>query len=337
MPKKEKGTIKVSNINDEKSHKHPFHTKLCDLLNIEYPIIQGALGGGVSGADLTAAVSNAGGLGVLAAWGLSMDKLRVAIRQTRDLTSKPFALNIMPVNRPFTQSRTELAIEEGIEIVTTGRGDPRAPIIKLLKSHGIKVLGVVPTVRHALRLEAEGVDALVASGCEAGGHVGKVSTMPLIPQVVDAVKIPVVAAGGIMDARGFLAALALGACGVQMGTRFMAAEESAALPEEKQRIVEAGEEDTVVTEIFTGKPVRVISSPRLNSLLKAMKDGLSPEETRARILELRKKKKTQEPGYNSVTSGQGAGLIHEILPAGEIVRQIITEAQTLYKRLDPWA
>jgi enoyl-[acyl-carrier protein] reductase II len=266
-----------------------------------------------------------------------MDQLRKAIQRTRELTSRPFALNIMPVNTPFTRSRTELAIREGIGIVTTGRGDPKAPIVRLLKSKGIKVLGVVPTVRHARRLEEEGVDALVASGCEAGGHVGKVATMPLVPQVVDAVKIPVVAAGGIMDARGFLAALSLGACGVQLGTRFMAAKESQASPEEKQRILDAVDEDTVVTEIFTGKPVRVLSSPQLLSLIKAMQDGLSPEETRSRILELRKKKRTKEPGYNSVTSGQGAGLIHEILPAEEIILEIINGAETLYKRLDPWS
>jgi len=264
-----------------------------------------------------------------------MDQLRKAVERIRELTSKPFALNIMPVNPPFTRSRTELAIKEKIGIVTTGRGDPRAPIVQLLKSEGIKVLGVVPTVRHARRLEKEGVDALVASGCEAGGHVGRVATMPLVPQVVDAVKIPVVAAGGIMDARGFLAALALGACGVQMGTRFVASKEALASIQEKLRILEATDEDTVVTEIFTGKPVRVLTSPRLVNLIKSMRDGLPPEETRARILELRKKKRAGQPGYNSVTSGQGAGLIHEILPAGEIIREIISGAEVLYRRLDP--
>lgn len=312
-----------------------FYTRLCSLLGIRYPIIQGALGGGISGPELVAAVSNAGGLGVLAAWGLSMAKLRDAVRMTRDLTDRPFALNIMPVNVAFTRSRTELAIREGIGIVTTGRGDPRAPIVKLLKSEGVKVIGVVPTVRHARRLEAEGVDAIVASGCEAGGHVGKVATMPLVPQVADAVNIPVIAAGGIMDARGFLAALALGACGVQLGTRFVASVEALTSMEEKQRVLEATDEDTVVTEVFTGKPVRVLTSPQLIKLIKDMNGGLSQEETRQRILELRKKKRSGEPGYNSVTSGQGAGMIHEILPAEEIIRGIIAEAQLLYRRLNP--
>ena len=316
--------------------KHPFQTDLCKLLGIQYPVIQGALGGGIGTPELAAAVSNAGGLGILAAWSLTLDQLREAIRRTRELTVKPFGLNIMPLSPGFTQSRAELALSENIQIVTTGRGDPKAPIVKILKNHGVKVIGVIPTVRHALRLEEEGVDALVASGCEAGGHVGRVSTLPLVPQVADAVKVPVIAAGGIMDARGFMAALFLGACGVQMGTRFVATEESGASVEEKKRILAAVDEDNVVTEIFTGKPVRVLTSLHLNSLLTAIKEGLSPEETRSRIKELRSKRRKKEPGYASVASGQGAGMIHEILPARAVVEQLITDAQVLYKKHDPW-
>jgi enoyl-[acyl-carrier protein] reductase II len=244
-------------------------------------------------------------------------------------------VNIMPLSPQYSRSRAELVIKEKIAIVTTGRGDPRAPIVQLLKDQGIKVLGVVPTVRHALRLEAEGVDALVASGCEAGGHVGRVGTMPLIPQVVDAVKIPVIAAGGIMDARGFLAALSLGACGVQMGTRFVATEESAASPQEKQRILAAGDEDNVVTELFTGKPVRVLTSPPLNRLLQDMEQGLSKEEARSRLMELRKKKGEKDSQFNSLASGQGAGLIHRIIPAAEVIREIIEGAEHLYRTLAP--
>ena len=315
--------------------KSPFHTEICDLLGIQYPILQGALGG-IGTPELAAAVSNAGGLGILAAWSLTRDRLREDIHRTRELTSKPFALNIMPLSPKFTQSRAELAISENIEIVTTGRGDPKAPIVKILKAHGIKVIGVVPTVRHALRLEEEGVDALVASGCEAGGHVGRVSTLPLVPQVVDAVKIPVIAAGGIMDARGFMAALCLGACGVQMGTRFVATQESGATAEEKNRVLAAVDEDNIVTEIFTGKPVRVLTTPKLDRLMKDMKKGLSPEEEKSRIKEIRSKRQKKEPGYTSVVSGQGAGLIHEISPAGDVVEQLITGAQALYKRLDPF-
>lgn len=310
------------------------NTELCTLLGIQYPIIQGALGG-IGTPELVASVSNAGGLGVLASWALSRDQLRADIRRTRKLTSKPFGLNIMPITPKFTQTRAELALEENIEIVTTGRGDPKAPIVKTLKDHGVTVIGVVPTVRHARRLAEEGVDAIVASGCEAGGHVGQVSTLPLIPQVVDAVQVPVIAAGGIMDARGFMAAFCLGACGVQMGTRFAATKESGASIDEKNRILEAGDEDNVVTEIFTGKPVRMLNSPKLDDLLKDMKNGLSAEETRSRISELRSKRNKKEPGYTNIASGQGAGLIHDIPSAGDVIEQLIKGAQTLYKRLDP--
>ena len=315
---------------------HPFQSELCELLGIQYPIIQGALGG-IGTPELAAAVSNSGGLGVLAAWSLTQDRLREDIRQTRGLTEKPFALNIMPLSPKFTRTRVELALSENIEIVTTGRGDPKAPIVKILKDTGVKVIGVVPTVRHALRLEEEGVDALVASGCEAGGHVGRVSTLPLVPQVVDAVKVPVIAAGGIMDARGFMAALCLGACGVQMGTRFVATKESGASAEEKNRVLAAVDEDNVVTEIFTGKPARVLTNPRLDKLLKDIKKGLSPEEKKSRIQEIRSKRQKKESGYTSVASGQGAGLIHEILPAGDVIEQLITGANTLYKRLNPFS
>ena len=315
--------------------KSPFHTALCELLGIQYPVIQGALGG-IGTPELAAAVSNAGGLGVLAAWSLTRDQLRADIRRVRELTDKPFALNIMPLSPKFTQTRAELALEENIQIVTTGRGDPRAPIVKILKARGVKVIGVVPTVRHALRLAEEGVDAVVASGCEAGGHVGRVATLPLVPQVVDAVKIPVIAAGGIMDARGFMAALCLGACGVQMGTRFVATKESGASEEEKNRVLAASDEDNVVTEIYTGKPVRVLTSPQLDRLLKDMEKGLSPEETRSRIQELRSRRQKKEPGYTSVASGQGAGLIHDIPPARAVIEQMITGAQALYKQIDPF-
>ena len=333
--KKEGPSIRPSDPEDD-SKKRPFYTKLCTLLGIKYPIIQGALGG-VGGPDLVAAVSNAGGLGVLAAWGLSLDKLKTAIHRTKELTSSPFAVNIMPLSPKFTRSRADLVVEEEIGIVTTGRGDPRQPIVQLLKDKGIKVLGVVPTVRHALRLEEEGVDALVASGSEAGGHVGRVSTMPLVPQVVDAVRVPVVAAGGIMDARGFMAALALGASGIQMGTRFVATEEADASTQEKQRILDAVDEDNVVTELFTGKPVRVLSSPPLDGILQSMKNGLSLEEARSRLRSLREEKSGKDTAFTSITSGQGAGLVHRILAAQDIIQEVVIGAEALYQELDPWS
>ncbi len=312
----------------------PFYTELCRLLGIRYPIIQGALGG-IGGPTLAAAVSNAGGLGVLYTWELPLDQLLEMIRRTRKLTSKPFGVNITPISPGFAQSRAKVIAEEGVAVVTTGRADPKQPIVAFLKANGVKVIGVAPTVRLAMRLEGEGVDAIVASGCEGGGHVGLVSTMALIPQVVDAVKIPVVGAGGIADFRGFVAALALGACGIQMGTRFVASVESEASPEGKQRLLEAGDEDTVVTNVFTGKTTRVLHSPQLDEILLAHKKGASWDELKPQISDLRHKKKIQHPEFRSLSCGQGIGLIKQIMPAEEIVKEIITGAERLCQGLTP--
>jgi enoyl-[acyl-carrier protein] reductase II len=228
----------------------------------------------------------------------------------------------------------EVIVDEGVGIVTTGRADPRQSIISFLKEHGVKVMAVVPTVRHALRLEAEGVDAVVASGSEAGGHVGRVATLPLVPQVVDAVKIPVVAAGGIADARGFVAALALGACGIQMGTRFVATVECDASPQEKQRILEAGDEDSVVTEVFTGKTTRVLRSPQLDDILRALEAGVPRDEVWPQVVDLRRKKEARHPEFTSIASGQGAGLVRRIMTAEEVVREVISGAEAICRSLD---
>ena len=192
----------------------PFHTELCRMPSIRHPIIQGALGG-VGSPALVAAVSNSGGLGVLPTWGVPLEQLRINIRRTRELTPRPFGINITPIGPSFARTRADVIVEEGVGVVTTGRADPRQPIVSFLKQHGVRVIAVVPTVRHARRMETEGVDVVVASGSEAGGHVGRVATLPLVPQVVDVVKIPVVAAGGIADGRGLVAVLFLGACGIR--------------------------------------------------------------------------------------------------------------------------
>ena len=308
-----------------------FHTRLCDLLGIKYPIIQGALGGISGGPPLAAAVSNAGGLGVLASFNLTARQLRAAIAQTRALTDKPFGLNIFAVKDAFIQRVAEIAVAEGVTIVTTGRGDPRQPVIALLKEHGITVLPVVPTVRHAVRLEAEGADAIIASGTEAGGHVGSVCSLPLIPQVVSAVKLPVVAAGGIGDARGFVAALALGASGVQMGTRFLATHESGSSLKQKQRILEASEEDTRPTPIFTGRNVRVITSPELEEWAQRQRSGATPEELEALARQIRENR--QRSPETNVTAGQISGMIKQIESAGDIINQIIDQATTICQSL----
>jgi enoyl-[acyl-carrier protein] reductase II len=196
-----------------------FHTILCDMLEIRYPILMGAMQG-AGKPRLVAAVSEAGGLGVLPTFGESEADLLRQIAETRALTDKPFGVNITPVGRAFTEKRAAICIDQRIPVVTTGLGDPGPDAVAAMRSHGIKVIPVVPTVRHALRVEAEGADAIVASGMEGGGHVGYIATMPLVPQVVDAVKVPVIAAGGIGDGRGFLAALALGAVGAQRRVGF---------------------------------------------------------------------------------------------------------------------
>ena len=228
-----------------------FHTVICDLLGIRYPILQGAMQGG-GGVELVAAVSEAGGLGVLPTFGGTDQKLRADIAGVRARTDRPFGVNIMPMGRGITERCAATCIELGIPIVTTGRADPGEAVVRRLKAAGIKVVSVIPTVEHARRMEAEGVDAVVASGAEAGGHVGTVSTLPLVPQVVDAVKIPVLAAGGIGDARGFLAAFALGAVGIQMGTRFMATTESDLNDWGREQLLAMRETDTIVTRAMTG-------------------------------------------------------------------------------------
>lgn len=308
-----------------------FHTVLCDLLNIKYPIVQGAMGG-VGGPRLVAAVSNAGGLGVLPTFGVSSEKLRRSIAETRALTDKPFGLNITPIGRAFTASRAQIAIDEGIEIVTTGRGDPTASVISMLKRYNIKVLPVVPTVRHAIRAENEGADAIIASGCEAGGHVGTVSTLPLVPAVIDAVKIPVLAAGGIGDSRGFVAALALGACGIQVGTRFYATHECAGCLAEKQRIIEASEEDTIVAPVITAKPVRMLRNQMVDKWLQMKREGATDEELAALAAEIRRQAR-DDPEKQFVAAGQISGIIRSIESAEDIIKEIIEGATAICQKL----
>ena len=309
-----------------------FHTEICDLLGIKYPIIQGAMGG-ISDPGLAAAVSNAGALGVLAAWGRTKDQLRQDINETRKFTDMPFAVNIMPISPAFTESRAKIVIEEGVKIVTTGRSDPRAPIVNMLKDHGIKVMPVVPTVRHAIRVEEEGVDAIIASGTEAGGHVGSVATMPLLPQVVNVVKVPVIAAGGIGDASGFVAALALGACGVQMGTRFIASHESAATEIQKKIVTEYSDEDTVVTPLFTGKPVRFLQTPVVKEFVRQAGKGKSRNEIKSIVSETIDFD-MKNPEEFIMTAGQITGLISAVESVDDIIKNIIYDAEKICTRLN---
>ena len=310
-----------------------FHTAICDLLNIRYPILQGAMQGG-GGVALVAAVSEAGGLGVLPTFGGTDQKLRTDIAAVRALTPKPFGVNIMPLGRGITERCAATCIELGIPIVTTGRADPGEHVVRQLKAAGIKVISVIPTVEHARRMAAEGVDAVVASGAEAGGHVGTVSTLPLVPQVVDAVNIPVLAAGGIGDARGFLAAFALGAVGIQMGTRFMATTESDLNEWGRAKLLAMRETDTVVTRAMTGATVRCIKTPEIA----AYEEALARHADETDVTELKRvvrgsRYEDSKADRRQSAAGQIAGMIHDIVPVRDLIERMLAEATRLAERM----
>ena len=240
-------------------------------------------------------------------------KLRADIAAVRARTAKPFGVNIMPMGRGITERCAGTCIELGVPIVTTGRADPGEEVVHRLKAARIKVVSVIPTVDHARRMEAEGVDAVVASGSEAGGHVGSVSTLPLVPQVVDAVKIPVLAAGGIGDARGFLAAFALGAVGVQMGTRFMATTESDLNEWGRTQLLSMRETDTIVTRAMTGATVRCIRTPEIVAYEEALARNAEADE----ISELKRRVRGSrneeiKADRRQSAAGQIAGMIHDV-------------------------
>lgn len=305
-----------------------FHTVVCDLLNIRYPLLQGAMQGG-GGPALVAAVSEAGGLGVLPTFGGTEERLWQDIQEVRRRTSEPFGVNITAMGRGFTESRARIIIEAGVPVCTTGRADPGEQAVAMLKDAGVKVVSVIPTVELARRMEGEGADALVASGTEAGGHVGTVATMPLVPMVVDAVKIPVIATGGIGDARGFLAAFALGAAGVQIGTRFMATTESDLNAWGIEQLLRMRETDTIVSKAMTGATVRCIATPELRAYEEARLSGAAKED----LAELRKAvvrgRNTDKDDKRQSAAGQIAGMIHDVRPVGELIEEMIAEAARL--------
>ena len=311
--------------------KMPFHTVLCDLLGIKYPIIQGAIMH-AGGSRLVAAVSDAGGLGVLSSAGISTEQLVNDISETRLLCSKPFGVNIQAGAAEFAMSRARIVIEQDVRVVTLGRVDPKLPVINYLKGNEIKTMAVVGNVGRAKMCEEQGVDIIIASGREAGGHVGRVATMPLIPAVVSAVKLPVVAAGGIADARGFVAALSLGACGVQMGTRFYATKEATAWDEEKAKIVEATEDDTLVSGALTGFPCRLIREKILDDWEQQKQAGATREVLKSLSAEIQKKY-WQKSSDAVVSAGQACGIINSTLGAGEIIEKIMTESTQICRKL----
>jgi enoyl-[acyl-carrier protein] reductase II len=309
----------------------PFHTALCDLLGINYPVIQGAIMH-AGGPGLVAAVSNAGGLGVLSSAGISTEQLVKDIAETRRLCNRPFGVNIQAGAAEFALSRARIVIENGVSVVTLGRIDPRLPVIDYLRSNHIKIMAVVGNVARAKICEEQGVDIIIASGSEAGGHVGRVATMPLVPAVINAVKLPVVAAGGIADARGFVAALALGACGVQMGTRFYATREATAPEEEKMKIVAATEDGTIVSSALTGLPCRLISEKILDDWEQQKQAGATGEVLKSLSAEIQKRYWQKSTGA-VVSAGQACGMISSTLSAVEVIEGIITESMEICRKI----
>lgn len=294
---------------------------LCKLLQIQYPIIQGGMAW-VATAELAAAVSNAGGLGVIGAANMPPDALQAEIKKTKAMTAKPFGVNIMLMS-PFASDVMQVVIDEKIPVVTTGAGNP-GEYIPALKAIGTKVIPVVASVALAVRLERIGVDAIIAEGLESGGHVGEVTTIVLVPQVVDAVTVPVIAAGGIADARGIVAAFALGAKGVQIGTRFVASSECVAHANYKEAILKAKDRSTVLTGLSTGHPVRVIENKLARDFLTLERRGASLEEFgNLGAGKLRAAACDGDVIHGSVMVGQISGLIQEIKPVRAIIEDIM--------------
>jgi enoyl-[acyl-carrier protein] reductase II len=302
-------------------------TVLNELLGIEHPIIQGGMAW-VSTAELVAAVSEAGGLGILAGGNAPPDYVRDQIRQTKAMTSKPFGVNI-PLFTPYLDEVLDLCIEERVSVVATGAGSP-GTFIPRLKEAGLKVMPVVSSVALAKRLERMGADALVAEGMESGGHVGDVGTLPLVPQVIDAVEVPVIAAGGIADGRGLAAALALGAAGVQMGTRFIATIECIAHQNYKEKIVKARDRSTMTSGHSLGHPVRAIRNPMARKFDEMERASCSEEE----IIEfgtgrLRLAVEDGDVVNGSLMAGQSSGLVRDIVTVKEIIERMVAEAEQI--------
>lgn len=304
---------------------------ICGLLNIKYPIIQGGMAW-VSDSSLAAAVSNAGGLGIIAGASAPANLIREEIKKAKELTDKPFGVNIMLLSENADEL-SEIVIEEGVKVVTTGAGNPGKYIEKWKKA-GIKVIPVVASVALAKRMERAGADAIIAEGCEAGGHIGKLTTMVLIPQVVDAVNIPVIAAGGIGDGRGIAASFMLGAKGVQVGTRFLVANECTIHENYKDAVIKSKDIDTVVTGRATGHPVQVIKNKLAREYLNLEKSNASIEE----IEELgrgalRKAVKDGNIDEGSLMAGQISGMISKKQSAKEIIEEMFDEYERVKNSL----
>lgn len=303
--------------------------RICDLLGIEFPVFQGGMAW-VADASLAAAVSNAGGLGLISSVNAGTEAVRNEIRKCRELTDKPFGVNIM-LQAPNAPEIAQMVIDEGVKILTTGAGSP-AQYMAAWKEAGIKVIPVVASVALALKMQSAGADAVVAEGAESGGHVGELHTMALIPQVVDAVDIPVIAAGGICDGRGVAAAFMLGAEAVQVGTRFLAAEECTVHQVYKDKILKASDISTIVTGKSLGHPVRSLKTPFSKSFARMEADpNVTPEEILAFGSGALRKAVQEGDSNGSYMAGECAGMVKKIEPAKAIVEDLILGAWRIIK------
>ena len=302
-------------------------TEVTELLGIEYPIIQGGMAW-VAEYHLAAGVSNAGGLGLIGAASAPAEWVREQIREAKKLTDKPFGVNIMLMS-PYADEVAKVVAEEGVKVVTTGAGNPEK-YMKMWKEAGVKVIPVVASVALAIRMERCGADALVAEGTEAGGHIGENTTMVLVPQIVDAVNIPVIAAGGIADGRGIAAAFMLGARAVQMGTHFVATKESMVHENYKNAILKAKDIDSRVTGRTTGHPVRALRNQMTKQYLDMEKAGAGFEELEQLTLGgLRKAVVDGDVVNGSVMAGQSAAMVKEILSCEELIQKLVKETDAL--------
>ena len=307
---------------------------LCDLLGIEKPVFQGGMAW-IADASLASAVSEAGGLGIIAAMNADANWLRDQIHELRAKTDKPFGVNVMLMS-PFVDEVAQVVIDEQVPVVVTGAGNP-TKYMKAWGDAGIKVIPVVASVALARLVARRGATAVVAEGTESGGHIGETSTMALVPQVVDAVDIPVVAAGGIADGRGVAAAFMLGAAGVQVGTRFLVANECTVSEQYKELVLKAGDTSTRATGRSTGHPVRALKSPFTNAYAKNEAAGASPEELGAMGTgALRLGVQEGDAQHGSFLAGQISGMIRKEQPAAEIVQELCTEAEAVLKGATKW-
>ena len=304
-------------------------TRITKLLGIEYPVIQGGMAW-VAEYHLAAAVANAGGLGLIGAGGAPAEFVREQIRKTKELTDKPFGVNIMLMN-PEADAIAQVIVDEGVKVVTTGAGNP-GKYMEMWKSAGVKVIPVVASVAMAKMMERAGADAVVAEGTESGGHIGAATTMTLVPQVVDAISIPVIAAGGIADGRGFAAAMMLGAEAVQMGTVFVVAKECVVHSNYKEKVIAAKDIDSEVTGRSTGHPIRCLRNKMTREYQKLEQQGATLDELeRLTLGALRNAVVEGDIVNGSVMAGQIAGMIKEEKSCDEIIQGIMSQAKTLLK------